>query len=426
MNLKYGDRTVHLKFRPEQLLGFIRPNVVLPKEEPNEIIHAALDTCDNTLKTFKSGDKVVVVTSDITRYTGSEIYLPMLVERLAARGITYADIEIIIALGIHRKQTESEHKKILGVLFDKITVSDHECDDPGELINLGSTSNGIVVEINRKVAEADKVILTGTIGFHYFAGFGGGRKAVLPGVASRRSCMASHFAVLNPGEGAGKNSAATTGKLKGNPVHQAMVEACAKVKPAFMLNTVLTPEKQIIAAFAGNWQEAHLRGCDFYARHFTFPIKKKADLVIVSCGGFPKDINFIQSHKAMEYGSQALKDGGVMILLAQCKDGYGNSSFFSWFRYEELEKFESALRTHYEINGQTAYSTFLKAKRFKVILVSDLPFHDVETMGMIPADTLDMALELAKHLLPAAYSAYIIPEGGNVLPVYTPDNEYVH
>jgi nickel-dependent lactate racemase len=417
MKLKYGETFFDVALQPERLLGVISASPLAPFAGELELVRAALASCASIIKSFKLTDSVVIITSDITRYTGSETYLPILVDTLNRAGVNDRQIEIIIALGIHRKQTESEHKRILGPLFGRIKVSDHECDDPGKLVYLGKTSNGIEVEINRSVAEADHVILTGTVGFHYFAGFGGGRKSILPGVASRKSCMASHFAVLNPDAGSGKNPSAITGNLEGNPVHQAMVEACAMVKPAFILNTILGPGKQIIACFAGDSEKAFAAGAAFYGTQFSYPLRQKADLVVVSCGGFPKDINLIQSHKSMEYGSQALKDGGVMILLAQCRDGYGNATFFDWFRFKDLPSFEYRLRSHYEINGQTAYSLLWKALRFKIILVSDQPPEEVRTMQMTPARSLDEAMQLAEGMLPENYSAYVIPEGGTVLPV---------
>ena len=418
MELKYGDGTFALELPEQHLLAVLKATPPVPAASPEALVAAALDGCAGRFSRFRAGEKVVIVTSDITRYTGSEIYLPLLVERLNRAGIPDADITVIIALGIHRKQTEHEHRKILGPLFGRVRVRDHDCDDPGKLVILGNTGNGIEVAINRLVAEAPHVILTGTIGFHYFAGFGGGRKSVLPGVASRAACMASHFAVLNPEPGSGKNPLAVTGVLEGNPVHEAMVEACAMVQPALLLNTALAPDKRIIAAFAGDWQEAHAAGCKYYGTHFAYPLTAKADLVVVSCGGFPKDINLIQAHKSMEYGSQALKDEGVLILLAECRDGYGNPTFFNWFRFTDLSEFEAALRTHYEINGQTAYSTLQKAQRFRVILVSGLPPEEVRTMGMTPTRTLDEAMSLATAMLPVDYAAYVIPEGGTVLPVY--------
>jgi nickel-dependent lactate racemase len=417
MELKYGSTTYTLDLPSDHLAGVVAPSLIVADESPADIIEAALDSCTTVISSFRAGEKVVIVTSDITRYTGSEIYLPLLVERLNRQGIADCDIEILIALGTHRKQTEHEHQRIVGSLFGRIRVSDHECDDHDALVVVGTTSNGVKVSINRKAVEADHLILTGTIGFHYFAGFGGGRKSLLPGIASRKACMASHFAVLNPGEGTGKNPLATTGNLEGNPVHRTMVEGCALAKPDFILNTVLTADKRIIAVFAGDWRAAHESGCRFYRERFAYPLAEKGDLVVASCGGFPKDINLIQAHKSMEYAAQALKDGGVMILLAECRDGFGNGTFFNWFRHKRLEEFEAALRAQYEINGQTAYSLLQKAQRFRIILVSQFPVQQVEEMGMIPAKSLDEAMNLAAGMLPAKWRCYLMPEAGSVLPV---------
>lgn len=417
MELKYGSTAFTLDLPPERQAGVIAPSLFAVNESPADIIEAALDACHRVISSFNAGEKVVIVTSDITRYTGSELYLPLLVKRLNRQGIADGDIEILIALGIHRRQTEHEHQRILGPLYGRIRVIDHECDDHDELTHIGSTSNGIRVSINRRAVEADHLILTGTIGFHYFAGFGGGRKSVLPGIASRKACMASHFTVLNPGEGSGKNPLAVTGNLEGNPVHRAMVEGCALAKPAFILNTVLAADKRIIAAFAGDWREAHEAGCRFYREKFAYPLTEKGDLVVASCGGFPKDINLIQAHKSMEYAAQALHDGGVMILLAECRDGFGNGTFFSWFRHKRLEEFEAALRAQYEINGQTAYSLLQKALRFRIILVSQFPAPQVVEMGMIPARTLGEAMDLASGMLPEEWRCYLMPEAGSVLPV---------
>ncbi len=417
MHLKYGSTSFDLHLPPGRLAGVIAPSTAIPDVSPADILTAALDSCRDRLACFRPGESVVIVTSDITRYTGSEVYLPILVERLNAVGIRDEDIEVLVALGIHRKQTDHEHQKILGPLYGRIRVTDHDCDDPAGLVHIGRTSNGIDVSINRRAVEADRLILTGVIGFHYFAGFGGGRKSVLPGIASRKACMESHFAVLNPQPGSGKNPLATTGQLDGNPVHRAMSEACAMAAPDLILNTILAPDKRIIAAYAGDWREAHEAGCCRYRELFAWPLRHKADLVVVSCGGYPKDINLIQSHKSMEYAAQALKEDGVMILLAECRDGFGNTTFFSWFRHTALDAFEAALRERYEINGQTAYSLLQKAQRFRIILVSGFPRQQVEAMGMLAASSLDAALTMAEQHLPRDWDALVMPEGGSVLPI---------
>jgi lactate racemase len=420
IEFKCGEKSYPLQLAPEHVLSVLKPGIGEPAGTPTQLVERALDDCSTALSQFRPGEQVIIVTSDVTRPTSSEIYLPLLVSRLNAAGIGDHDIEIIIALGIHRKQTESEHRRIVGELYGRIKVTDHDCDDHGALVYLGDTARGIPVEVNRRVALADRLILTGAVTFHYFAGFGGGRKSLLPGVSSRRSCMASHFALLNEGEGSGRHPKAVTGNLEGNPVHEAMLEACGMRPPDFILNTVLTPDKRILAAFAGDWRSAHLEGCRFYGAAFSQPIAEKGDLVVVSCGGFPKDINLIQAHKSMEYASRALKPGGVMILLAECRDGYGNATFFNWFSHASCAELESALRKRYEINGQTAWAVKEKAGRFRIVLVSKLPPKEVAVMGMIPAQTLQQALELSLPLLPEDFRAYLIPEGGNVLPVPQP------
>jgi nickel-dependent lactate racemase len=367
-----------------------------------------------------SGEKVVIVTSDITRPTGSEHYLPLLVNELNRCGIDDAAIEIVIGLGIHRRQTEAEHRKILGTLYGRIRVSDHDCDDPAQLVNLGQTASGLPVEINRRVVEADRVIVTGTIGLHYFAGFGGGRKGLVPGVASRTTCMATHFAIFNPPEVGGRHPAARPAVLTGNPVHAAILEAARMVSPDFLLNTVMTPDKRIAAVFCGDLEQAHLAGCQLAGELYTVPLVRPADLAIVSCGGHPKDINFIQAHKALDYGVQAVKPGGTVILLAACPDGFGNPTFFDWFRYQDLPAFETALRTRYEINGQTAYATLCKARSWRIILVSSFPPEQTARMGMEKAVDLDQALQMAYERLPADPEIVVIPDGGTILPLPDP------
>ncbi len=363
------------------------------------------------------GEKVVIVTSDITRYSGSEIYLPIVVAELNSCGIPDQDIEIIVALGIHRKQTEEEHRKILGPLFGRIAIFDHECENPAELVALGMTDSGIPVQINRRVVEVDRVIVTGTIGFHYFAGFGGGRKGLVPGVASRETCMSSHFAVFNPPEIGGKHPQAVAGVMKGNPVNQNLVQAARRVKTDFLLNTVLSPAKQILGVFCGDLEQAHLAGCEMVQELFQVTVDQLADLAIVSCGGEPKDINFIQAQKALDYGCRAVKEGGAIIFLAACRDGFGYPTFFDWFRYQDLDEFEAELRKNYQINGQTAHAVLSKARRFRVILISELSAAETERMGMEKAADLQSALDLVLPELEPDAEIVVIPDGGVVLPM---------
>jgi nickel-dependent lactate racemase len=419
LSLKYGSDVLQIDL--QALL--LTTNTPLDLPDPKDEIRRALTNpiaSPSLAEIVSSGERVVIITSDITRYTGSEIYLPILVEELNLCGIPDHDIEIIIALGIHRKQSAEEHRKILGALYGRITVHDHECDDPEQLVDLGQTSSGLPVQINQRVMAADRVIVTGTIGLHYFAGYGGGRKSLVPGVASRTTCMASHFAIFNPPEQGGRNAKACTANLDGNPVHQAILEAATIIKPDFLLNTVLTTDKQIARTFCGDLEQAHLAGCRLAQTLYTTPMGKPADLAIVSCGGHPKDINFIQAHKALDYGVQAVHPGGTVILLAACPDGFGNATFFDWFNYEDLAIFEKALRSRYEINGQTAWSTLSKARTWRVIMISEFNREQTEKMGMEKADNLDEALQMAYKQLPKNPEIVVIPDGGTILPVIAP------
>ncbi len=414
--LKYGQHCLTIDIPAAASLQL--PD--LPVADAGHLIAEALAAPIGSLQLeqiVQPGESVAIVTSDITRYTGSEHYLPLLVSELEAAGIARSAMTVVVALGIHRRQTAAEHVRILGPLAGQIRIVDHDCDNPQELVDLGTTPDGLPVEINRTVMEADRVIVTGTIGIHYFAGFGGGRKGLVPGVASRRTCMATHFKVFNPPEVGGKQPLAIPAVLTGNPVHAAILTAARKVKPDFLLNTVLTPDKRIAGVFCGDLEQAHLSGCEFARRLYSVELDRAADLAVISCGGAPKDINFIQAHKALDYGVRTLNPGGTAILLAECPDGFGNPTFFDWFRYQDLDEFEVALRRDYQINGQTAHATLDKARRYRIILVSSFSMEQTETMGMEKADSLESALEMALQGLPEDPHITVIPDGGTLFPV---------
>lgn len=396
----------------------LAPRLPNPELSASEMVEKALENPAGSApfrKIFKPNEQVLIVTSDMTRYTGSETYLPILVDQLNACGIADEKISLLIGLGIHRRQTEAEHRKILGSLYGRVAVYDHAADDPSALVALGTTAGGIPVEINRRVVEAERVIVTGTAGFHYFAGFGGGRKGLVPGVASRQTCMASHFAVFNPAPQRGKHPRATAGVLEGNPVHRNLLEAARMVRCDFLLNTVLSPQKQILGVHGGALEPAHLTACAQVSTLYQMPTAA-ADMAIISSGGEPKDINLIQAQKALDYGSRAVKEGGTIILLAACRDGFGHAEFFPWFQYQDLDQFEAALRENYQINGQTAHALLSKARKYRILLVSEFDARTTAHMGMEKAGNLQQALDMALTRLPPDAKTLVIPDGGVILP----------
>ena len=422
--LKYGKEAMVL---PSNLLfpfKLLQPDSqAVPLANPKTFINTILDSPTGIApfnEFFKEGNSVIIVVSDITRTTLSQLYLPVVVDRLNKIGIADRDITLLCALGIHRKQTEDEHRTLMGnTLYERLRIQDHDPHDNSSMIILGETKRGTPIAINHLLTEADKIILTGSIRFHYFAGFSGGRKSILPGVASFNACVGNHLLVLNKTGQGGRHPRAQPGLLQGNPVHEDMEEVAALFNNLFLLNTVVSPEGRLLHAVAGNAAEAFKNGCQFLKDHFTIPLSSKADLVIASCGGYPWDLNFIQAHKTMEMASGALKNGGVMILLAECSQDFGNPSFLKWFTAATPKQFEDNLRKSYEINGQTAYATFIKARKHQIILISRLKKDEVLAASMTPADTLEEALEKAYRTLGKRNPlTYVLPEGSSYLPYF--------
>jgi nickel-dependent lactate racemase len=360
--------------------------------------------------------RVVIVASDTTRATASHLFLPHIIEELNAAGIADRHITIVIALGIHRPQTKEEHRGLLGdLLYRRFAPVDHDSRDRDNLVFYGKTSRGTDVAVNRTVAEADRIVLTGAISQHYFAGFGGGRKSIMPGVCSLEANLQSHLLVFNPPPYHGRNPNARVARLAGNPVHEDMLEAAKMVGPHFMLNSVVTPEKELAAVFAGDFIKAHEAACFHYIEKFSIVVPEQADLTIVSCGGYPKDINFIQAHKAIHNAHSVTKPGGWMIVLAECADGFGYPGFIDWFRFGDAAEFEQGLRANYHIYGQTAYAAFEKAMSVNIVLVSKLGAMDVQRMKMRSAASFEEAYRVAAANLPNDFTTYIIPAASSAL-----------
>ncbi len=417
LELNYGRKKIKLAFPIKNLLGIIKGKEIPQIKNPIKSIASSLNHPIESppIKSLvKSGEKIVILVSDKTRITGANFFLPPLINQLNDGGVKEKDISIIFTLGAHLKQSEEEKREIVGEkVAQKIALFDHDCHK--NLVRLGTTSFGTPVEINRKVVEADKVILTGSITYHYYAGFTGGRKSIMPGVASFESIQANHSLVLNPSQ-KGFHPLAITGNLKGNPVHEDMIEATRMIKPAFLINTVFNEKGKLAGIFCGQWIRAHDAGCRFYDAHNKVKIKNKAECVIVSAGGYPKDINFVQAHKAMDNAAYALKEGGVMIVLAECLEGYPSSTYLEWFSLGSSLKIEEKLRAKYSVAGHTVYSALKKAERFQIILVSKLNPEDVKKMKMTPLSSLEKALEIARKTLGSNFSTYVMPEGVTTLP----------
>lgn len=299
----------------------------------------------------------------------------------------------------------------------RIKVVDHDCRDAG-MVNLGTTSHGTPIRINRLVYEADRIICTSGIVYHFLAGYGGGKKAIMPGVSSFESIMANHKLSLNP-LGPGLNPDVCAGKLTGNPLSEDMLEAARLADADFMVNSIINNDEHRVAlAVAGDLVAAHAAGAALVDEYFGVSINGLADLVIASCGGYPKDINLYQTYKTVHNMVRAMKPGGVGILLSESCEGIGDDKFRTICTdFPDNESREQELKNNYEIASFMGYTQLLWAQQNHIIIISSLPPEQVRQMGMIPSASLDEALSLAEGLLGRDYSVYLMPAAATTLPL---------
>jgi nickel-dependent lactate racemase len=419
-NLKYGETSHEINLSKVNFLGELKAKS-MPKVD--SIKNLVLETFKNPTtgtsiyQISRPQDKVCIVCSDKTRKTKIDLILPLLLDELNKIGVPDENIFVVFATGTHGLHTKEEQIKILGQnTATRIKFYDHNCKDEANLKFIGKTSRGTPISVNSQVLQANKIILTGAITYHYFVGFSGGPKAVLPGISSFETIQTNHRLVLNS-NGGGTNPFAKTGNLKDNPVYEDMLEAMALLNPGFLINTVIDAEGNLAGIFCGHPKTAHRKGTEFINSFCKIKINEKADLVVVSAGGVPKDLNFVQAHKAIENASYALKGGGTMMVFAQMKEAFPSSVYTEWFEHPSPEAIEEALFEHFTIPGHTVYSSLRKAKRFKIILFSSFSKTQVEKMGMIPAHSAEEAVNLAFKNLPDNSSCYVMPEGYNTFPV---------
>jgi nickel-dependent lactate racemase len=359
-----------------------------------------------------SAGRIVVVLPDATRASGSARVMNVLLDRLHERGVADERIEVLIGGGTHRPPTPEEIRRIVGDRnVGRVRVHHHDAFDESANVRLGTTPRGTPVEINRRLVECDQVILVGAISFHYFAGFSGGRKGLLPACASDRAIQANHLLGFDR-SALSKAAGVAPGRLDGNPVSEDMEDAARLFGPMFLINTVLDPENRIVALYAGDWLAAHRRGCAEYLAAHSVPAPERRSVVLVSCGGAPRDVNMIQSHKALEHARIVLEDGGDLVLLAECAEGLGRPDFLDWFVPGGARATAAKLVDGYRIYGQTAWGIRWKSERYRVRLVSALPREVVQRMGMIPHASMEEAL-----LASGPGAGYIIPNGLATLPV---------
>lgn len=408
IDLKYGSDVISLEYdeRPLKPLGNKIERPALTDVEIGTRLDRPIDS-PPIEEIVGPGESVLIVVPDATRRTGCGQLVNLIVRRLIANGSAPHEIRIIFATGIHRKVTETEKSAILTpFIAQRIKTLDHGPRDLMQLARVGK-SFGIPVELNRALLEHDHVILVGGVTFHYFAGFTGGRKLVCPGLASARTIAETHKLAFDCGIRSRRDGVGT-GLLEGNAVHEAFVEAAAMIRPAFGVMSIVNSGGDVSGIFCGDWRTSHEAACSAYSDDFAVTIEEKRDLVLVSCGGFPHDINLIQAHKALEAASKACAEGGSIILLAECREGTGRDDFLKWFDEPNSEALAARLCEKYQVNGQTAWSLFGKAERFRIKIVTDLPEAATTKMRLEKIDAAE-AIKTVK-----GREGYLIADGARL------------
>ena len=422
--LKIGKGTVTFSIPESQLLYELVGHNRNPPENLAAAYHHALKHPIDSpplSEVVKPGETVAITVSDITRgWQRNDLTLPLLIDSLNAAGIADDDITIVIAVGAHRQNTAEEFVDLCSpAVCHRVRVVNHNAWDTANMVYYGKTSRGTEVSVNRIVAEADRVILTGGAIYHYMVGYSGGRKSVLPGVAALKSIQQSHMWAMQKTVGEGSNPLAASKMTVGNPAHEDMMEAAAFIRPDFIVNVVPNLDGDITGIFAGNWISAWQAATRLVDEIFGVAIQAQADIVIASAGGYPKDINLYQSQKTIDNAVYAMKPGGAVILLAECPDIQEPGEFFDWFNYPTFLEMEQAVRANFLISGWVAVRQFEYGRQGTIIMVTrEENIALARKAGMQGVTTMDAALKLAYEMCGSSEPKItVMPQGANTFPI---------
>ncbi|MCX5909281.1 MAG: nickel-dependent lactate racemase, partial [Deltaproteobacteria bacterium] len=411
---RYGKKEIRFSLDPSQVIGELKIKDYPPIPDPAAAIRQAIRNPIHSkpLKEIvKPGQTVAFIVNDTTRVANSHVFMPMLLDELNAVGVPDKDMFIAFALATHHPLNQAEMEDLVSPQAAKrVKMHNPDCHNLSQYKYIGTTSRGNKIYFYKPVTEADHVILTGSIVYHYMAGFGGGRKALFPGVAAYETIRYNHSFLLDPN--------ARIGKMRGNPVAEDQLEGVGMCKPSFLLNGVLNEKKEFLKIFAGDYRQAHLEGCKFVESVYGAPVKEPADLVIASCGGYPKDINVYQLQKTMDNAWLAVREGGVVIILGECLEGTGSEEYERWMQeYKTPEKIEEKIRANFVIGGHKAYTCTRLMKKAQFILLSCLDPGLSRTLLFTPAKDMSEALRMAFEKLGPKPRVLLMPQGSLTVPI---------
>jgi nickel-dependent lactate racemase len=416
--LPYGKTEVCARVPTRNFLGIIEPREKHGVPDAEAEIRRAINSPIGSRPLgdiVRPNSRVALVVDDVTRPAPTDVMLPPLIETLNGLGVEDADISVIFGCGTHRAVKPEEARKLIGVdIYDRVSTINHDCRAK-DLVDLGTTKkHGTKVYVNKAFTNADVRILTGDIEMHYFAGFGGGRKSVLPAISGTETIQHNHQMILHP--------EARTGVLEGNPIHEDMVEAARLANVDFILNVVTNSNGEVVRAVAGDLEQAFHEGVKLVEEMCTVSVDRRADIVIVSPGGYPMDINLYQAHKAVDNALDSVKRGGVIILVAECPEGYGNEAFYEWMtKFEDVRSMEKEIKKRFVMGGHKAYYLLKTLQKTHIILVSTMPdFYAVNVFKLRTAKALNDALDDAFEIAGKNAKVWTIPHGHVTFPQATP------
>lgn len=414
MELNYGRSNVSFSISEERINKILKANEEPGIEDP---LAAAFEAVNNPIGTAplldllkeKNPNDIVIIVNDVTRPTPYSVMLPPILNAVEEAGIAKDKVTFIVATGVHDRHSDEQNIEIFGEeVHNNYKFIHHDCD--GELVDMGELSSGNNFKVNKKVYEADFVITTGVILPHYFAGFSGGRKSILPGVAGRKTIENNHSWMVE-----------LMGHLppqRENPVSLEMIEAAEKIGVDFIINVVTNSNREIVKITAGELKEAWYEGIEASASMYHVPLEEKADVAIVSSGGFPRDINVYQSQKALDHADHGTKKGGTIIWIAECSEGLGEETFERWMEEAEVpEDNVDRIKEKFVIGGHKAFAISKVVKDKEVILISDLSEELTEKMFIKKMSSVQDAVDYVEDKYNGDYSCIILPQGSLTVPV---------
>ena len=414
MKLKYGRKNLEFEIESSRVLDILKANEKEGLADPMSAVENSLkDSIGSAplaeLLQLREINELVIIVNDITRFTPYNYMLPPLLKSIAEAGIKKEQVTFVIATGVHSAHSAEQNREIFGREIDRsYNFIHHNCDQ--NLADLGKLSTGNQLKINKKVAEADFVITTGVILPHYMAGFSGGRKSILPGVAGRDSIENNHAMMVEVIE--------EQPALENNPISREMFEAAEMLGVDYILNVVTNSEREIVKVVAGDYRQAWEAGIDISAEMYHLNLAEKADAAVVSSGGFPRDINIYQAQKALDHADHAVKKGGTIIWVAECSEGYGEEHFEKWMN--EAQKPEDnvgRIKEKFLIGGHKAFAISKVAAEKEIILISSLTKERTENIFASKMENIQEAVDFLKEKHGADYSVYIMPQGSLTVPV---------